>query len=275
LHIALSKRNVSAVANIPALAVFGLTATLELAKADVRLRAYALCGPVLYKYPIKTGFEEKVLTPGVCVGINIPEPDDESVTYQEEYNSSIVKSKFWNGPIKKLVLEGIKRKHAVIVVVDRVAHVRKLTRQLKALDVAVHSVYGLKTVTQRRLSKALFELGELDVLVVNKVFSKGIDLKRVSVIVDATSGKSKNSAMQRFGRGVRLHKGKKGLLHFDIGYDSGRFRKAARSRRRALRAAGIKVTEIQWGNAKEAFNVAEKQLKAVLRKLTRPRVEDK
>jgi ATP-dependent helicase IRC3 len=268
--LALNKRNIATVSDMAAKAVFGLTATLEVKKQDVIMRAFALCGPVVYTYPLKTGIDDKILTPGVSVAINveqtIPE-EDAQIDYTELYRKHIVGSKVWNEPIRQLVIEGVKRHHAVIVIVERVAHVCKLTKQLQALGVLVHSIYGAKSTEQRKHSKMLFELGEVDVLIVNKVFQKGVDIKRVSVIIDATAGYSKNNAVQRFGRGVRLHHHKKGLLHFDIGPTEGKFRRAAKSRRRALRAIGIRVKESYWKDSATAYDLAENQLKLVLKGL--------
>lgn len=271
LHLALNKRNLSTVADIKAKAVFGLTATLQLSKADVRMRAYALCGPVIYTYPMKQGIDEKVLTPGVAIGIDIRKTEPESLSYQDLYNQVIVKGHEWNLAIRKLVKIGVQRGHAVIVIVDRVKHVRKLLRLVTEASIKARSVYGIKAVSTRINTKKMIESGAIDAIITNKVFQKGIDIKRPSVIIDGTSSKSKNNAVQRFGRGVRKHEDKTGLLYFDIGYVSNkpnRFAKAAKIRRSALRKAGIPVKCIPWTTATDAFNVAEKELAKLLKRLT-------
>lgn len=275
VHLALNKRNLATVSGIKAKAVFGLTATLQLRKKEIRMRAFALCGPVVYEYPMTTGIQEKVLTPGVAIGIDIEKDEVPGLTYQERYTKQIVKSEIWNDVIRRLVKVGVHRKHAVIVIVDRVKHVRKLLRLTTDSGINVKSVYGARSVAYRTKAKKLLEAGELDALITNKVFQKGIDIKRPSVIIDGTSSKSRNNAIQRFGRGVRQHDKKKGLLYFDIGYVSSRidkphgFEKAAKTRRRALRSIGIPVKCIEWTNAVDAYNVAEAELKKLLKRLSK------
>lgn len=69
IHVALSRSNFDVVKVAKPLAVIGLTATLQLSKKDVRLKAFSLCGPVLYYYPIKQGMHDGVLSKGVAISI--------------------------------------------------------------------------------------------------------------------------------------------------------------------------------------------------------------
>ena len=74
IHVQMAKRNFKTVEKIQPKAVFGLTATLELRKKPVRVRAYAICGPVLYEYPLAKGMEENVLSKGVIVRVLYKNP---------------------------------------------------------------------------------------------------------------------------------------------------------------------------------------------------------
>lgn len=69
IHVQMAKRNFKTVEKIKPLAVFGLTATLELRKKPVRIRAWSICGPVLYEYPLEQGMKENVLSKGVIVRV--------------------------------------------------------------------------------------------------------------------------------------------------------------------------------------------------------------
>lgn len=77
IHVQMSKRNFKSVEIIQPKAVFGLTATLELKKKDVRMQAFAICGPVCYEYPLVRGMQEGVLSRGVVTRILYENPLDE------------------------------------------------------------------------------------------------------------------------------------------------------------------------------------------------------
>lgn len=74
IHTQLNKRNFDVVANIQPRACFGLTATLQLSKKETRLRAWGLCGPVVFEFPVKRGMQENVLSKGVVIRCRVPNP---------------------------------------------------------------------------------------------------------------------------------------------------------------------------------------------------------
>lgn len=74
IHVQMAKRNFKTVQKIKPLAVFGLTATLELRKKPVRVQAWSICGPVLYEYPLEQGMKDDVLSKGVIVRVLYKNP---------------------------------------------------------------------------------------------------------------------------------------------------------------------------------------------------------
>ena len=69
IHVQINRRNFGVVTAVDPVAVFGLTATLQMRRAPVRLRAWSLAGPVLFEYPITKGMDEGVLSKGVVVRV--------------------------------------------------------------------------------------------------------------------------------------------------------------------------------------------------------------
>jgi len=108
------------------------------------------------------------------------------------------------------------------------------------------------------------------VILANSVFKKGIDIKRVDAIVDAAAGRSESDAVQKYGRGIRLHDEKTGLLYFDVNdWDQKNgdnwFWKGARYRTRALKRNGVPMYRFVWeedGEGKELVEAAEGWLKS-------------
>lgn len=244
VHLMLNQRTESVVNAIKPVACFGLTATLELKKPTVKVLSLALCGPRLYEYGYRKGVKERFLTQGVVLGVDLcrSHPSKHAMEYSELYRTYIVKSRRRNDVIEGLVREAIKRGKKVILLLDRVAHVRLMVNRLR--DLRAETVYGLRKKSERISAKTEFEAGELDLLITNKVFKKGVNLKAVDLIIDAASMKSGNDARQKFGRGVRLNSGKTGLIYLDIGERGleNRFESARDSRRRALKSQGVPVS---------------------------------
>lgn len=275
IHVQMNRSNFNVVTDIEPKAVFGLTATLQLKKKNIRLRAYALAGPVLFEYPVKQGMKEKVLSQGVVARILYQNPIEidsfNKNIFTQEYEDYIVNNPERNSIISRLARYGIKHGKYGIVLVERIRHLKRLSKRLQ--DVKHSVIYGEKKVEDRYKDRDRFEKGKLPLILANRVFKKGVDIKRVNMIIDGAAMKSKDDALQKFGRGLRLHENKSGLLYFDIAdIDSdnkaNRFAKAARMRKKAFLQAGIKVLDIPWNEAMEvriiylrAENALKKELK--------------
>lgn len=284
LHQALSKRNLDSVKGfMQPKAIFGLTATLETKKKPVMMRAAVLCGPVIYEYPLEQGVREGHLTPGICVALDM-ERNGKSLPYQDAYKSLVVRSRQRNDMLEAIIREGVRRGNYVCTLVEHVDHVHRISDRLEGLP--HREVYGDKKVYERIKAKKDFDAGKIRALVANKVFKKGVDIKKIDVIVDAASMAGRNDAKQKFGRGVRLADDKSGLIYFDVGDrnkdpnlgrgDKGwnRFERTSRRRRRAFKDLGIPIMRYVWdGNVKRLYRKAEKVLAKWVRKVDRTRTK--
>lgn len=287
-HIAINHRSRQTLTAIQPKLVFGLTATLEMTKKDVRMKALSMAGKVCYSMPIEAGQREGVLSKGVAISVQIRQAETEPARWPIAYQNIVVKSKPRQRTIVALVKECYNRGKAIVVLVERIPHLKDLSNRLE--DIPHRLVYGAKSVEDRIKAKKDFQKGKLRVILTNKVFKKGINIPAIDVIVDAAASKSKNDAVQKYGRGIRISEGKRGLIYFDISDrspeglttsdpGSNRFSKATGSRLRALKAAGIAVHEIEaypkeWDSsgysysrtARTIYKFGEKKLDKVLRR---------
>jgi superfamily II DNA or RNA helicase len=273
VHQQINKRNIETVASIQPKAVFGLTATLQLKQRQILAKVSALTGPIIYRYQLKQGVAEKYLTPGVAVAVDIVRPKHrDAFDYPTLYDTHVVCSRRRNDLLEGLVREGVSRGKFIIILVDRVKHVKKLYTRLS--DLSVQKVFGEVDVWDRVAAKKKFEKGKLQVLIVNKVFKKGVSINRVDVIIDAASMSSANDSVQKYGRGVRLCNEKQGLIYFDIGErtpdgEKHSLTRAAGKRRRALRNEGVAVEKIVGvEDPVKIYNFAETKLRKVLKAIT-------
>lgn len=300
IHEQMNKSNFDLVEQYRPPVVFGLTATLQLKKKPIRLKAWSLTGPVVYEYPLQRGMSEGVLSRGIVTRIILPNPiltpTNSARGRQIEYTGMVVDNKTRNSVISRLARYADEHNYYTIILVDRVKHLKRLSDRLP--DVPHKIVAGTFKGEHIKIEKRIqaqkkFEKGQIRLIIANKVFKKGVDIKRVDVIIDAAGFKNKDDAIQKFGRGVRRHQDKHGLLYFDIAdHDpqdderkayvqkinkqriktktkklqfkhQNRFYKAALDRKKAFKAAGLQTQDFYWekdGKAKKAFQVAKKAL---------------
>jgi superfamily II DNA or RNA helicase len=268
IHEMLNKSNFDVVAIANPLSVFGLTATLGLKKKPIRMKAYSLCGPVIYEYPVQRGMQEGVLSKGICISLQYENsiPDIHKYNQQRAYRKRIVKNGERNYLISKLVKRAVRNGKYVIVVVERLKHLEEISERLNIPHEIVAGTYKGKSIDvhTRFKHKDKFERGDIKCLIVNKVFQKGIDLKRVDLIINATGTPSMNKAIQIFGRGIRIHKNKTGLIAIDISdQDSinkskNWLHKASYKRIKALKQAGITIKPIIWNEELSSHQILKK-----------------
>ncbi len=115
IHIQLSKRNWNVIETIKPPAIFGLTATLELQKAYISLKAFAVAGPVCYTYPLERGVAEGYLSRGVCLAVQPDQMTHPYKKYSTDYSLNIVESNRRNQIVREIVECGIEQGHYCIV----------------------------------------------------------------------------------------------------------------------------------------------------------------
>lgn len=254
VHLAINRQHIDIVTKIRPLAVYGLTATLELQKPHIRLPVIALTGPVIYTYPLSQGIEEGYLAEGVVLDLKFRDPLRLNLRWSEQtpYRVHVCLNKARNDVVEAMVREGLRRGHRVIVLVEHKVHLRKLDKRFA--DIRHATLSGAVLVTDRIRAMKQMDAGNLDLILATRVFSKGVDLETVSLIVDATGLPSRNSVQQRFGRGTRKH-GDKKLIYVNISDTGNLFEGAAKSRRKALEELGIPVVAANWaGDAAKVFD---------------------
>jgi type III restriction/modification enzyme restriction subunit/helicase-like protein/intein-like protein with splicing domain len=265
LHEQMAKRNFSLLEKIKPIARYGLTATLQLSQKPVRMKAYSFAGPVIYRFPISKGQALGVLSKGEVVQLLFPaidDPNEDQVDWNadERLEYEVLTNNLKLYACYQIVKALVDAGRYVIVLADRVAHVQAISEQLE--DIPHRVAYGEIKAKKRLKARKKFERGDIRLIVASRVFKKGLNMKRVDVIIDMAEKANKNDAMQKFGRGVRLHPDKHGLLYIDFGTQFGKFGTAAKSRARVLKAAGIPLVKIKVNGPVQAK-------KAVLRVLKR------
>ena len=288
IHEQMNHRNFSVVEQIEPKAVYGLTATLQLKRKHVRVRAWALAGPVIYEFPLTKGQELGVLANGIAIQVKvgnhlrmedqadmIAHLKSDSKAWGHFYNEMIVGNAYRNGVIESIIRKARDKGRFTAALVTRVEHLKQLADRIP--DVPHRVMAGTfrgqhVDIKDRMTYKGKFEEGKIRVILANVVMKKGVSINRLDVVVDGAAGSNPNDPVQKFGRGIRLHEEKDGLIYFDISdHDSENkynwFTKSAKRRAKALKAAGIPVYKFYWGvngTEDELWDFAEEKLQGVL-----------
>jgi superfamily II DNA or RNA helicase len=260
LHEQMGKTNFEVLEAVEPLAVFGLTATLQMGQKEVRLKAFAFAGPILFTFPLAKGIKRGVLNPVKVLQILFPEV----LTGYQEHHLEDILIQVVNNEEKHSACQAIvnllhQHNRYVIILTNRVKQLKTISKLFPTST--RKRAYGAIATEKRKSAIDAFEAGEIKLLVANKVFKKGVNIKRVDCMIDMAELKSKNDAAQKLGRIVRLHNDKGMALYIDFGTQSGRYSKAASSRRRALRALEIPVKMVKVKTAEQAVAEVSKFLK--------------
>lgn len=280
LHVQMSRRNFSVVNVIDADAVFGLTATLELKKKPIRMKAFSICGPVIYEFPLEQGSDLGILTKGIGIQINIPndvvhKPEDTLPLFagiarrirknSDMYDKVVVRNDYTNNVIATFISHALNRGYYCAVLVERVAHLKTLEELFKARGQAPKLLYGAIETSDRKKTIRRLDKGREDLILATKVFTKGTNVKRLDLILDCAQRGNKNDTGQKYGRGVRLHSEKNGLLYFHIN-TAPEMTKYAKKRQSALKALKIPVFIKKMTTSRDILKFAEKELNKLLSK---------
>jgi len=128
----------------------------------------------------------------------------------------IAKHPFRNDVISKL---SVNFENNSLIMVDYIEHGEELYGKLRSSckDKQVFFIRGEVEVEERDKVKKLMEKSNNVVCIaISKIFSTGINIKNLHYIVFAGGGKAKVKIIQSIGRGLRLHKDKKGVIIIDI-----------------------------------------------------------
>ena len=241
LHIQLSRSVFSVIENICAPVVFGLTATLQLTQTHINMKAYSVAGPVIFTFPLEQATQRGYLTRGIVVQIAISTNIWELGDYTKAYHKLIANQRR-NELLVSIALAAIRQGRRVVILVEWVGHIKNLVCLVNS-KVESRAIYGAVPVADRRAAIEEFEKGEVPLLIANRVFQVGVDIRTMDFIIDATGGKSPTTAIQRYGRGVRQAENKRSLVYVDIA-DNGQFGPATKRRKSAFKKENIRVYNV-------------------------------
>lgn len=216
---------------------FGFSATAKRDDGDDNI-IYANTGTIVYRKPARELIEEKVLVKPVAIFHQLNQRMQISESFADAYRSGIVENEFRNKMIRDLAIKYVQEGKQVMILSKIIDH----GKYLQSLIPNSRFVYG-KTDDDIRVSDLDdFRKREFNVLIGNiMIFNKGINIKNLDVIINATGNAGDVLTVQTIGRALRLSEGKDIAFYVDF-IDSGEYLyKHSMSRVDALRQEGYEV----------------------------------
>ncbi len=191
----------------------GLSATPFRTYAPERLWLIGALGPLIYSIPPTTLVQEKHLAEPLIYFIRVDLRNLKGVSeaWHSQYSALI------RHPLRNNLIVQIAIKTApCLILVQQVQHGRILERLLKEKGLRVMFMHGASPSEQRLNAVKALEEGQIHALVATDIFSEGVDIPRVGVLINAAGMKSKVKVLQRVGRALRPHPSKPYALIIDF-----------------------------------------------------------
>ena len=198
--------------NINTIHKFGFTGTLPIDKED-KWSVIGKLGPVL---TIKTSAElrtENHLVNAEVKILNLKYKQNYNFKYKDELNFLYCNS-YRNNIITKIC---DKFQNNILILVNHIIHGETLLEYFKNSNKQVFFIRGDVSVDDRDKIKDILEKeNNIVCIAISAIFSTGINIKNIHMILFAAGGKSFIRTVQSVGRGLRLHPSKDKLIIIDI-----------------------------------------------------------
>ena len=186
-------------------------------KQDLKL--IALTGEVCYKVTNKEMIQDGVSVPTHITFMDIDQPAlPVGIDYPTAYEDGIVHNIHRNRIITDAALKYCEQGKQVLIIVKKIDHGHLLSDLLTASGEFVPHTFIHGSVETDVRSDALedFKTGITKVLIASSILDQGVDIPNINVLIFASGGSSYIRAIQRVGRGLRMHDSKDKLIVVDF-----------------------------------------------------------
>ena len=203
-----------------------------------------LVGMVIYSKPTKELEAEGYITPTKCIFIqNKLENKTPGAEYIQNYNESIVQNADRNKTVKSIV-EKFRKDKKILILTKSVEHGEILH---KLIDKSLL----INGSTEKHLRKVMFadfkKYPGYTLIGSNQIFSTGIDVPDLDIIINTTANKSKVEVIQTVGRVKRKHMSKAFGYYIDFcDLFNPTFQRGAEERQKILKKYGNEVKIIKF-----------------------------
>jgi superfamily II DNA or RNA helicase len=186
-------------------------------KQDLKL--IALTGEVCYKVTNKEMIDDGVSVPTHITFVDIDKPYmPPGIDYQTAYEDGVVHNLYRNKIICDSAIKYCELGKQVLVIVKKIDHGHVLSNLITMSKAFIpHTfIHGSLDTSVRSQALEDFKGGITKVLIASSILDQGVDIPNIDVLIFASGGNSYIRAIQRVGRGLRLHEAKDKLTVVDF-----------------------------------------------------------
>jgi len=223
----------------------GLSATPLEREDEDDYRTIEALGPLIVDVPVK-----ELVDAGVLARIEILmvqfQQHRMTGTWGEVYEAGVVLNADRNRIAARIAASPILCPRPALAFVKAVPHGRAFMGRLDAANVRAEYISGVNSTNARNGAKIRLNTGRSDVLVVSKIFNKGVDIPFVESAVNLAAGRSRIDAIQKPGRLMRIAGEKELVRYWDFLDVGNRWLEAhARLRMEAYRSRGYETRVVR------------------------------
>lgn len=148
--------------------------------------------------------------------------------FADVYKKGIVENMYRNNVIKNLADQFVKEGRQTLILVRHISHGEILQEMIP------NSVFLHGSVNGKNRQDAIKKMkdGKHMCVIASSIFDEGVDVRPLSALILAGAGKSPTRALQRIGRVIRCHEGKKDAIIVDFFDEMKYMKKHSQSRRK-------------------------------------------
>ncbi len=195
----------------------GLTATMPTDK-ETSLTIEGALGPIIDEVTITEGQRLEIMAEIKIKFLKVP--IDHSLRELRKYSDVYAAGVVNNRAQHQIIVETAKR-HAdegdsVLILVTQIQHGENLLHEFERRHIpAVYAQGATESSVRKQIKDALNEK-DIHIVIATTIFSEGVNLPELNVLINAAGGKSEIRTIQTIGRGLRLTETKKTLTMYDI-----------------------------------------------------------
>lgn len=183
-------------------------------------------GPVVYNCSSRDLIKKKYLTEPEITMVKVDKVEHTGteklhvrLDYHTAYNRGISNNDYRNDIIGELCEKLIKKKKYPAILAKTIEHVNRISAVLKIKKIDHVILTGTSSVADRLSALEGMRAEVPLVIIFSTIFDEALDVPALKSIIMAGSGRSFRQTVQRMGRGMRIHKGKKKVNIYDF-YDT-------------------------------------------------------
>lgn len=195
----------------------GLTATLPTKDKGAMLAIEGLLGPVMDQVTTQESRDRGTTADIKIRIIKIPFSSDIKGLrkYQDVYFHGVSFRKEQHEAIAQKAKEHVEKGDSVLILVTQIAHGNNIYCRCCDIDLDAEFIQGSDTAEEREKVKRALNSKELKCVIATTIWTEGVNIPELNVIINAAGGKSEIRTIQAIGRGLRRTSTKKEIIVYD------------------------------------------------------------